>query len=66
MLDKVSSHIADEVLEKCCGNLRDVSIIPGVCTNIMQPLDFAINRPFQNYLKELNIKHCLEKNNVSC
>lgn len=27
IIDKASSHIADEVLEKCCGNLIDVSII---------------------------------------
>ena len=64
IIDKASSHIADEVLEKCCGNLRDVSILPGGCTSIMQPLDVAINRPFKNYLKELYIKHCLEKNNT--
>ena len=64
IIDKASSHIADEVLEKCCGNLRDVSILPGGCTSIMQPLDVAINRPFKNYLKELYIKHCLGKNNT--
>ena len=47
IVDKASSHIADEVLEKCCGNLRDVSIIPNGCTSFMQPLDVAINRPLK-------------------
>ena len=64
IIDKASSRIADEVLEKFCGNLKDVSILPGGCTSIMQPLDVEINRPFKNYLKELYIKIGLEKNNT--
>ena len=44
ILDKASSHIQEEVIEKCTGNLMDISILPGGTTSIMQPLDVFINK----------------------
>jgi len=36
-MDKESSHIDDDIIEKCSGNLKDVSILPIGCMIILQP-----------------------------
>ena len=63
-LDKASSHIKEEVIEKRTGNLMDISILPGGTTSIMKPLDISINKKFKNYIREKYINHCF-KNNVT-
>ena len=35
IIDKASSHISEEVIEKCTGNLMDLSILPAGTTSIM-------------------------------
>ena len=64
ILDETISHIKEEVIEKCTGNLMDISILPGGTTIIMQPLDISINKKFKSYIKEKYINHCV-KNNVT-
>ena len=50
-LDLFSSHKTDEVLDTMRANDITVSVIPGGCTGLIQPLDVSINRPFQDILK---------------
>ena len=61
-MDKASSHIDDDIIEKCSGNLKDVSILPAGCTSLLQILNISINKPFKNSLKEKYIRYCSEKN----
>ena len=44
ILDKASSHIKEEVIEKCTSNLMDISILPGGTTSIIQPLNISIKK----------------------
>ena len=37
IMDKASNHIDDDIIEKCSGNLKDVSILPIGCMIILQP-----------------------------
>ena len=60
-MDKASSHIDDDIIEKCSGNLKDVSILPAGCTSLLQILNISINKPFKNSLKEKYIRYCIEK-----
>jgi len=64
ILDKASSHIKEEAIEKCTGNLMDITILPGVSISIMQPLDISINKKFKSHTKEKYINHFV-KNNVT-
>jgi hypothetical protein len=50
-LDLFGGHKTDEVLDTLRANDITVSIIPGGCTRLVQPLDVSINRPFKNILK---------------
>ena len=60
-MDKASSHINEDIIEKCTGQFCDVSILPSGCTSILQPLDISINKPFKNSLKEKYIRYCIDK-----
>ena len=62
IIDKASSHISDEIIESCTGKFKDISILPAGCTNILQPLDIAINKTFKTYIKEKYIRYCIRKN----
>ena len=64
ILDKASSHIQEEIIEKCTGNFMDISILPDGTTSIMQPLDISVNKKFKSYIREKYINHCI-KNNVT-
>ena len=64
ILDKASSHIQEEIIEKCTGNFTDISILPDGTTSIMQPLDISVNKKFKSYIREKYINHCI-KNNVT-
>ena len=61
IMDKASSHINEDIIEKCTGQFCDVSILPSGCTSILQPLDISINKPFKNSLKEKYIRYCIDK-----
>ena len=61
IMDKASSHINEDIIEKCTGQFCDVSILPSGCTSILQPLDISINKPFKNALKEKYIRYCIDK-----
>ena len=50
-LDLFSGHKTDEVLDTMKANDITVSVIPGGCTGLIQPLDVSINRPFKDILK---------------
>ena len=62
IIDKASSHIIDEVIEKWIGNLMDISILPAETTSIKQPLDISINQKFKYYIGEKYINHCIQNN----
>jgi len=51
VLDLVRAHKTEEVLDTFSANDIDVSMIPGGCTSLVQPLDVSINRPFKDILR---------------
>lgn len=55
-IDLFRAHRTEEVLDTFCANDITVSIIPGGCTSLVQPLDVSINRPFKDILK-VSIKY---------
>ena len=59
ILDKASSHIREEIIDKCTGNLMDISILPGGNINIMLLLDISINKKFKSFIREKYIKSIL-------
>ena len=50
-IDLFAAHKAEEVLDTLRAHDITVSIIPGGCTGLVQPLDVSINRPFKDILK---------------
>lgn len=54
-MDLFSAHKTEEVLDTLRANDITVSVIPGGCTGLVQPLDVSINRPFKDILKVKNI-----------
>jgi hypothetical protein len=51
VVDLFGAHKTDDVLDTMQANDITVSIIPGGCTGLIQPLDVSINRPFKDILK---------------
>ena len=51
VLDLFAAHKTPEVLDTFLANDIIVSLIPGGCTSLVQPLDVSINRPFKDILK---------------
>jgi hypothetical protein len=50
--DSFSAHKNSDVLEFLAERNNVVSIIPGGCTPILQPLDYMINKPFKDLVKK--------------
>ena len=50
-LDMFGGHKTDEVLDTMRAQDITLSVIPGGCTSMVQPLDISINRPFKDILK---------------
>jgi len=50
-LDLFGAHKTPEVLDTYLTNDITVSMIPGGCTLLIQPLDVSINRPFKDILQ---------------
>ena len=50
--DSFKCHISDSAKDslKLCNTV--MSVIPGGCTKILQPLDVSINKPFKEYFRE--------------
>ena len=51
VLDLFAAHKTQEVLDTFLANDITVSLIPGGCTSLVQPLDVGINRPCKDILK---------------
>jgi len=51
VLDLFATHKTQEVLDTFLANDITLSLIPGGCTSLVQPLDVSINRPFKDILK---------------
>ena len=49
--DMFGGHKTEEVLDTMRAHDITVSVIPGGCTGLVQPLDISINRPFKDILK---------------
>ncbi|RPA91830.1 hypothetical protein L873DRAFT_1572184, partial [Choiromyces venosus 120613-1] len=47
VLDMFGSHKTDEVLDTMRVHDITLSVIPGGCTSMVQPLDISINQPFK-------------------
>jgi len=50
-LDMFGGHKTDEVLDTMRAHDITLSVIPGGCTSMVQPLDISINRPYKDILK---------------
>jgi len=50
-MDLFAAHRTEEVLDTLRAHDITVSVIPGGCTGLVQPLDVSINRPFKDVLK---------------
>ncbi|RPB01809.1 hypothetical protein L873DRAFT_1566635, partial [Choiromyces venosus 120613-1] len=51
VLDLFGAHKTEEVLDTFSANDIVVSMIPGGCTSLVQPLDVSINQPFKDILR---------------
>ena len=51
VMDLFAAHKTEEVLDTLRANDITVSMIPGGCTGLVQPIDVSINRPFKDILK---------------
>lgn len=51
VLDLFGGHKTDDVLDTLLAHDITLSLIPGGCTGLIQPLDVSINRPFKDILK---------------
>lgn len=51
LLDAAAFHTSD-VLQSLRSASITLSLIPGGCTGLIQPLDTAINKPFKQYLQD--------------
>lgn len=47
VIDAATFHNTDEIKRKLREQNIMLALIPGGCTNLMQPLDIAINKPFK-------------------
>jgi len=50
-LDLFGEHKTPEILDTYLANDIIVSMIPGDCTSLVQPLNVSINRPFKDILR---------------
>lgn len=60
-MDKASSQMIDDIIEKCSGYLKEVLILHAGCTSILQPIDISINKPLKNSLKKNILDIYIEK-----
>jgi len=51
IMDLFAAHKTQEVLDTLWANDITVSMIPGGCTGLVQPIDVSINWPFKDILK---------------
>ncbi|KAM5344618.1 hypothetical protein ACJ41O_013153 [Fusarium nematophilum] len=52
VMDAATFHKTEQIKQKLREQNVTLSIIPGGCTSLLQPLDTAINRPFKIWLEE--------------
>lgn len=55
-MDLFAAHKMEEVLDTLRAHDITVSVIPGGCTGLVQPLNVSINRPFKDILKVCQLK----------
>src|SRR3989442_1439327 len=61
IMDLCSSHKKDYVLKLLTENKIFLSLIPGGCTSILQPLDVVVNKPLKDYIRQKFEAWFLEK-----
>ena len=50
--DSLQCHISDDAKDRLKRRNTVMSVIPGECTKILQPLDVSINKLFKEYFRE--------------
>ena len=50
--DSFSAHLGDSAKQLLKGNRSTQAVIPGGLTSLVQPLDFCLNKPFKDCLRE--------------
>jgi len=66
-LDLIGSHKTRPVLAALCGNQILLCLIPGRCTNLVQPLHVSINNPSKEIIRDLTdqaIPDCKEADEI--
>ena len=61
VMDVASFHKTPTVLSKLQESGVTVSLIPGGCTGLLQPLDTALNKPFKQYLQDFTERYVDER-----
>jgi len=56
-LDMFGGHKTEKVLNTLTAHDITLSVIPGGCTGLIQPLDISINQPYKDILKVSIVTH---------
>ena len=60
LLDKATSLMTSNIITLLRIHNREVSFIPTELTRFLKPLNFVINKPFKQALKEKYIDFCIK------
>jgi len=56
--DLFKCHVSDDRKAQLKHYNTVMSVIPGVCTKYLQPLDICINKPFKSFFREFYNEWC--------
>lgn len=60
IIDKVTSHITNEIIKDFIFGNREINFVPGGLTRFFQPLDVVVNKPFKSAIKEKYVAYWID------
>ena len=60
IIDKVTSHITNEIIKDFIFGNRKVNFVPGGLTRFFQSLDVVVNKPFKSAIKEKYVAYWID------
>ena len=60
ILGKATSHYNDNLIKRLTTPYSDVAFIPGGMTRFFQSLDFSVNKPYKEALKNKYVSYCID------